>query len=262
VDLLNVKQLGKYLKQERPDFIFHLAGGRSGDLSQLIDDNVLTTINLLESIRSQEKYRPRVMITGSAAEYGQIIGDKKPILENAANHPVGRYGWVKLLQTQIALHYAGLGQDIVIARLFNILGPGVGEDMAPGKLAQDIAVLERSSRSGILRVSRLEAVRDFLDIRDICEALYALSLKGKAGEIYNVCSQKGVTLRGLLDGMIAASRLPGVKVKENKKIDPGVMYAVGSSLKLRRTTGWQARYDFTQSISDTLEFYRQRQGPS
>jgi GDP-4-dehydro-6-deoxy-D-mannose reductase len=261
VDLLNKKHLKIFLKQERPDIIFHLAGGRSGELPQLIDGNVLTTINLLETIRSLGKYRPRVMITGSAAEYGEISGPRRPILENASNHPAGLYGRVKLLQTQTALHYAGLGQDIVIARLFNILGPGIGEDMMPGKIARDIIALERSSQSGVLRVSRLDVVRDFLDIRDICEALYILSSKGEQGEIYNICSQKGVTMRTLLSGMIAASGLPGIKVKENKRIKPGVMYAIGSSVKLRRTTGWQARYNLSQSILDTLAFYRQKQGP-
>ncbi len=258
VDLLNKKQLKIFLQQKRPDLIFHLAGGRSGEPSQLIRDNVLTTVNLLETIRSLKNYRPRVMITGSAAEYGEVPGPQRPILEKAPNHPAGIYGWVKLLQTKVALHFALLGQDIIIARLFNVLGPGIGEDMVPGKLACDIVALEGSSRSRILKISRLDVVRDFLDIRDICEVLYILSSKGKHGEIYNICSGKGNTMRELLAGMIAASDQPGIKVKENKKIKPGVIYAVGSSVKLRRTTGWKAKYNLSQSIHDTLVFYRQR----
>jgi len=56
--------------------------------------------------------------------------------------------------------------------------------------------------------------------------------------------------------MIGACGLTGIKVKETKKVKPGVFYAVGSSLKLRRTTGWQAKHNLTQSIFDTLAFYR------
>lgn len=258
VDLSNKKQLAVFLKQERPELIFHLAGGRSGGPSQLINDNVLTTINLLETIRSIADYRPRVMITGSAAEYGEVVGPRRPILEKAPNHPAAIYGWVKLLQTQTALHYAALGQDIVIARFFNILGPGVGEDMLPGKLASDIVALERSSRSRVLKLACLDVVRDFLDIRDIVEVLYILASKGKSGEIYNICSQKGTTLREFSAAMITASNLPGIKVKESKRIKSGVLYAVGSNVKLSRATGWKAQYNLPQSVLDTLMYYRRR----
>ncbi len=257
VDLLNKSDLKIFLKEERPDLIFHLAGGRSGGPTQLFRGNVSTTINLLETIRSLKEYHPRVVIAGSAAEYGET-GYRRPILEKTSNHPTGLYGRVKLLQTQAALHYAGLGQNVIIARLFNILGPGIPEDMAAGKFAQDIAALEKSSRLGELHVSNLEGLRDFLDIRDICGALYVLSSKGKPGEIYNICSGKGMGMRELLADMIAASKLSGIKVKENKKAKPGVIYAVGSNVKLRRTTGWRPKYNLSQSILDTLAFYRQR----
>ena len=102
VNLLNQKNLKKFLSREQPDLIFHLAGGRSGELSQLINDNVETTINLLETIRSLKNYHPRIIISGSAAEYGEALGNnQRPILEKAPNQPVGMYGWVKLLQTKI-----------------------------------------------------------------------------------------------------------------------------------------------------------------
>ena len=108
VDLLNKEQLKIFLGQERPDIIFHLAGGRSGEIARLFSDNISTTINLFEAIRSLKDYHPRVLITGSAAELGQVAGPRRPILENASTQPLGLYGWVKLLQTQLGLHYAGL----------------------------------------------------------------------------------------------------------------------------------------------------------
>jgi len=256
VDLSDPGKLKAILKKERPDCIFHLAGGRSGEILQMVNDNVSTTVNVFEAIRSLKDYHPRVVITGSAAEYGKITGRKRPVHENAPTHPAGLYGWVKLLQTRTALHYAGLGEDVVIARLFNILGPGIQEDMAAGQFVKELLHLEKSSRPKFLNVSNLEGMRDFLDIRDICEALVILSLKGKKGEIYNICSQKGVIMREFLNMMITASGQRGIKVKENRKNKPGVIYAVGSSAKLRQITGWKAKYSLSQSILDTLAFYR------
>lgn len=256
LDLLNKEELKALLKKERPDLIFHLAGGRSGGVSQLINDNISTTINVFEAIRQIVHYHPRVMITGSAAEYGQVSGLRRPILENVPAHPAGLYGWVKFLQIQTGLYYAGLGADVIIARLFNILGPGIKEDMAAGKFAREIVRLERSSRSKVLSTSNLEGVRDFLDIRDICEALALLSLKGKKGEVYNICSGKGIVMRDFLNAMIVPSKRTGIKIRENKKSKPGVIYAVGSNVKLRRITGWKAKYNLAQSIQDTLAYYR------
>lgn len=238
--------------------IFHLAGGRSGDILQLFCDNVLTTINLLETIRSLEDFSCRVVISGTAAEYGEASDGRRPIVEKEPARPLGLYGWVKLLQTQTALHYAGLGQDIIVARLFNVLGEGIREDLAPGKFARDIVTLEKSSQPATLGVSNLEGVRDFLDIRDICAALTILSSKGKSGEIYNICSGKGIVMREFLAKMIKASRRPAIKVQEDKRAAPGVIYAVGSNVKFRRISGWRPRYSLSQSILDTLDFWRCR----
>ena len=130
--------------------------------------------------------------------------------------------------------------------------------MAAGKFAQELVSLEKSSRSKVLNVSNLSGLRDFLDIRDICEALILLSLKGKKGEVYNICSQEGIIMRGLLSAMIVASGQEGTKVEENKKNKPGVIYAVGSNVKLRKITGWKPKYNLSQSIHDTLAYYRQR----
>jgi GDP-4-dehydro-6-deoxy-D-mannose reductase len=257
IDLSHKKQIAKFLSQQKPDFIFHLAGGRAGEASELFNDNVTTTINLFESIRLIKNYHPRVIVTGSAAECGDVPGARRPILENAPSHPAGLYGWIKLLQTQAALYYASLGEDIIIARLFNISGPGIRPDMAAGRFANELVRLEKST-SKVLNVLNLGGVRDFLDIRDICAALIALSVKGKKGEMYNVCSKQGIMMREFLKVMIKASKAKGIKVNEDKKSKPGVLYAVGSNVKLKKITGWKAQYSLLQSIRDTISFYRQQ----
>ena len=257
IDLSNKKQLEKFLGQQKPDLIYHLAGGRAGEASELFNDNVTTTINLFEAIRVLKNYHPRVIVTGSAAECGDVHVHR-PILEDCLSHPAGLYGWVKLLQTQVGLYYASLGEDIIIALTFQYPGSaGIRPDMAAGRFAHELVRLEKST-SKALKVLNLGGVRDFLDIRDICTALIALSAKGKKDEMYNICSQRGIIMREFLKAMIKVSSKKGIKVKENKKNKPGVIYAVGSNLKLRKITGWKPKYTLSQSIRDTLSFYRQK----
>ena len=55
----------------------------------------------------------------------------------------------------------------------------------------------------------LSIVRDFTDVRDVVRAYYALLHKGKSGEIYNVCSGRGASLKNVLS-MIAERDLTEV----------------------------------------------------
>jgi GDP-4-dehydro-6-deoxy-D-mannose reductase len=116
--------------------------------------------------------------------------------------------------------------------------------------------MERDPEIGALSVGDLSAVRDFLDIRDICSALECLAQKGRTGEIYNVCSQRGVTIKRVLSQMLRSSLRKKIMVREDERRDRGVSRSVGSCAKLKKATGWCPRYAFAQSAADTLAYYR------
>ncbi len=69
--------------------------------------------------------------------------------------------------------------------------------------------LIRRVREGQLRgIPGLSYVRDYLDARDVCENLLALSHLNAVwrGEVVNVCSGDGVTLRELLREVVRVLR--------------------------------------------------------
>ena len=66
--------------------------------------------------RLPKSRRPKVVVAGSAHEYGFPLA--LPLHETASPHPASPYGWSKLIQTQTALAYAGLGVEVVVARVF------------------------------------------------------------------------------------------------------------------------------------------------
>lgn len=253
VDLLDTPSLKRLLLRDRPSVIFHLAGGRAGALSEMIGSNVLTTTNLLETVLSIADYHPRVIVAGSAAEYGDAFG-ARPLSERAKPHPVAPYGQAKLMQTHAALDFCRRGADVVVARIFNIIGSGTPEHLAAGKFARDIVAREKKSATPI-KTADLSGVRDFLDVRDICRALVVLASKGKSGEIYHVSSGQGIVMRDLLKQMIKLSNNPSITFIEDKAIKPGVTYAVGSSAKLRKL-GWRPKCDLRQSLREALKSYR------
>ncbi len=251
LDLLDQAAVERFLRRHRPRIIFHLAGGRLADPCMMFSANVMTTYVLMKSILAVRAYHPRVIVIGSAAEYGVCAGDR-PITEDRQGEVDGIYGRCKVFQTRVALHFVSLGVDVVVGRLFNIFGPGILEASVAGKFARDILALERAPGIKSLSTGNLSAVRDFLDIRDICSALSCLAKKGRSGEIYNVCSQRGTSIRRLLAQMIRASGRKKIIVREDSAKDPGVLRAVGSCAKLKKGTGWRQRYTFRQSVRDML----------
>jgi GDP-4-dehydro-6-deoxy-D-mannose reductase len=118
----------------RPNYIYHLAGEiYTKDWGKLYRGNVETTINIMEVKRTGTSCR--VVIAGSAAEYGCISDTDLPISEKQIPNPVVPYGVAKVWQTAIAKYYATLGVNIAIGRMFNIIGPGAPEGLSVSAFA-------------------------------------------------------------------------------------------------------------------------------
>jgi GDP-4-dehydro-6-deoxy-D-mannose reductase len=99
-------------------------------------------------------------------------------------------------------------------------------------------------------VGNLAASRDFLDVRDVCEA-YALLLEGggTAGEIYNVCSGTATTMREILRRLIELGRV-AVEVREDPdRMRPAdVPVSAGDAAKLHEATGWTPRIPLAAAL--------------
>ncbi len=123
------------VRRLRPDLIYHLAGvTRAPDWNGLWRAHVSATINLLEALAAAG--RPvRVIIAASSAEYGAAGGARRA-REDSPLEPVTLYGSCKLSQTLAALSFNRDGLEIIAARIFNVLGPGTPENLAPGAFAR------------------------------------------------------------------------------------------------------------------------------
>lgn len=255
-DLTQPGALSALLARERPGAIAHLAAELAEDSGErLWRVNVGATVGLLESVLAvPDRYRPRILLVGSAAEYAP---DERPLDECAPKQPATLYGLSKLAQTQIGLAYASnRGLDVVVARPFNLLGPGVPEVLAPGAFARGIAERLASGDARPLEVGDLSASRDFLDVRDTVAAYAALLHKGRSGCEYNVCSGVATRMQSVLDAMLERA---GGRVSARSASDPArlskVRVSVGSAERLRAETPWRPRIPLDQSIADTLDSY-------
>jgi len=255
-DLKAARKLKAVFADLRPDIIFNLTGGRITDSHRLYIDNIEATQSLFEAAGAVSGYNPRIIIPGTAAEYGRVTPPGKAVNENDPARPLSHYGFVKLMQTQLSLFYAGRGMDVCVARMFNICGFGTPEHLALGRFAAQVVRIENKRQPPQLLTGPLNGRRDFLDIDDVCRALVMIAKKGKSGRVYNVCSSRACTIRDALNRMLASARVRGITVREQKNCGQESFDIRGSFARLKKDTGWAPRVPLDKSLAGTLAYYR------
>lgn len=196
--------LSSVLAREQPEVIYHLAGSVDGsDVSALYEANVSYAARLLQAAAATVP-RASVLLVGSAAEYGRPVRPNGIVTEEDVCRPVSPYGISKLAQTHHGLAAAEQGQHVVVARVFNPIGPGSPASNALGAFARQIATAP--AHDGKLRTGPLHAVRDFVSIDDVARALEKLARHpGARGLVVNVCSGRGRALGDLVARLLALS---------------------------------------------------------
>ena len=195
--------LDRVLEEAAPDCIFHLAGRARGTPAELTQVNLGLLQSLLRALR-RTNLRPQLVIAGSAAEYGAAIRDGVPIRETAVCAPLSAYGASKQAQTRAALSYAdATGTSVLVARIFNPLGPNMPTHLAIGDFANQIACMPRDR--GALHVGNVDVRRDMIDVEHVATLLCQLAANPDANGVVNVCSGQAPVLRELVEMLIRGS---------------------------------------------------------
>src|SRR5208283_1227904 len=136
----------------------------------------------------------------SAEVYGSLT-DGKPFDENCELRPVTPYAVSKVAAEFLGLQaFLGRGLPVVRARAFNHVGPGQVDDFVVSALARRMVEAELNG-GGDVQVGNLAASRDFTDVRDVVRAYRLLATNGVAGQAYNVCSGREISIAALAEQM-------------------------------------------------------------
>lgn len=263
-DITDSAQVRAMLRMVQPDVIFHLAGLTNPGLEygELHRINVLGTLCLLNAVHEASP-RATVLITSSSAVYGRVQSDALPISEEQPFHPVSFYAVSKVAQEMVAYQqFAQRGLRVIRTRAFNLNGPGESAHFVTSAFARQIAEIELGLRAPTIEVGNLDTVRDFTDVRDAVRAYSLLVDRGKPGEVYNVCSGLGTSVRRLLDILLDLGHARGISIQvDPSRMQPAdVPIQVGDPTRLRLTTGWTSSVPLHQTIGDVLSLWKQRIG--
>jgi nucleoside-diphosphate-sugar epimerase len=182
-DLTKPRSILPAVRAARPDLVFHLAAASSVASSWtspalFVEVNVIGQINLFEALRA-EALDPVVVVSSSGDVYGQLAAELLPAREDLPLKPVSPYGLSKAGQDLCAYQYfAAHSLRTVRLRLFNHTGPRRPSGFVLSSFARQVAEIEAGRSAATVRVGNLDAVRDFLDVRDVARA-YWLAARGR-----------------------------------------------------------------------------------
>jgi GDP-4-dehydro-6-deoxy-D-mannose reductase len=241
------------LDESRPDVVYHLAArsnvaGSWRDPIESLRVNVWGTQHVLDAARASGVQR--VLVVGSAEEYGRVDTADLPLREGAPLRPMNPYGASKVAASFLALQaWLGAGVETIRVRPFSHSGPGQIDTFLIPALARRIVAAERKG-AGAINVGALDPVRDVSDVRDVVRAYRLLVLHGAAGEVYNVCRGEGVSVRDIVMRLVArADRRIDVETDPALLRPVEVPVLIGDPAKLRAATGWTPE----RTLDDTLD---------
>lgn len=255
VNLADTAGLAQFVRQVRPEWIFHLAahGAYSWqtDTDQIVQTNVIGTIHLLNACA--DNGFEAFIHTGSSSEYG--FKDHSPAEEELIE-PNSCYAVTKAAATLFCRHVArARNLNITTLRLYSAYGPY--ED--PKRLIP--ALIHKGLQGELPPLVDPNTPHDFVHVEDVCDAclLAAQTPPRQFGAVYNVGTGVQTTLREVVE---VARRVMGIAAEAEwgsmpaREWDTAVW--VADSRKISAELGWKARLNFERGFQSLVEWQRPR----
>lgn len=244
-----------------PEAIFHLAGvsfipDARGTPAATYEVNLIGAVRLLSDVARRHaagRLDPVILVVGSATQYGPHPADSMPLSETAEQRPTDVYAASKAAQEIAALQmHRAEGLRIICTRSFNHSGLGHPDHfLLPALVRRALAL--RGSGGGKLLLGNQDSVRDYLHVADVVRAYLLLARHGAPGEVYNVCSGMGVSVRQLAEEVLLQVGIPA-EITTDPTLVRGVDVPalVGSPQRLQAATGWQPTRTRADIIHDLI----------
>jgi dTDP-glucose 4,6-dehydratase len=259
-DINNKIFIKTILKKYNPSIIFNLAAETHVDRSidgpeKFIKSNILGVFNLLESIRNYKK-KIKLIHVSTDEVYGDIKENYKSKEEDAYK-PSSPYSASKASGDLLIKSYIRTYKiPAIITNCCNNFGP----NQYPEKLIPTI-IYNILNKKPIPIYGKGKNIREWIYVKDHCDALIKIAEKGVMGENYNIGS--GTVLNNI---QIAKKIILGFK-KINYNLDikskilfvkdrPGhdLRYCLDSS-KIKNKLQWKCKSNFDQRINKTISWY-------
>ena len=254
------KKLKNVLEKYEPVGIFNLAAETHVDRSidnpdSFIKSNIVGVYNLLENFKNFSKTNKSKLIHISTDEvYGDILTGRSN--EKYPYKPSSPYAASKAASDHLVGSYVRTyGLNAIVTNCSNNYGPKQHPEKLIAKLIYNIL----NNRPLPIYGNGINS-REWIYVKDHCEALLKIFFKGKKGHFYNIGSNKNLNNLEVTKKLLKeADKL--IKLGDKVRIKfvkdrPGhdIRYALNSN-KIKSELGWFPKTDFSKGIKLTLDWY-------
>jgi len=255
------KKLKKILFKYKPNCIFNLAAETHVDRSidnpeSFIQSNIVGVYNLLENFKIySQKYNSKLIHISTDEVYGDILTGRSS--ETYPYHPSSPYAASKAASDHLVSSYVRTYKiPAIVTNCSNNYGPKQHPEKLIPKLIYNIM-----NNKSLPIYGKGTNSREWIFVKDHCEALIKVYQNGRIGEFYNIGSNKNLSNLEVSNKLIGVSKNL-IKLGENVKITfvkdrPGhdVRYALNSN-KIKRKLKWSPKTTFNEGIKKTFEWYK------
>jgi len=217
------------------------------DADAFIRTNVQGTKTLLEAARKRPGCRYLQVSTDEV--YGAVLSGHSK--ETDALDPRSPYSAAKAGgDLLVRAYFASYGLDAVITRGANTIGPR----QYPEKVVP-LFVTNAMDGQPLPIYGQGIAIRDYVYVRDHCEAIDLVLRRGQSGEVYNVGASRELNTIEVADRVLGLLAKP-TSLKRLVEDRPGHdrRYSVDWS-KIRKL-GWQPRHSLDDTFAKTIAWYQ------
>lgn len=262
-DLRDVRAVQEACRKSTPQWVVHLAAQSSVAMAltnpqETWEINFGGTFHLLEALRVND-FAGRFLFVGSGEQYGVVSNDQLPIKETYPLRPQNPYAASKAAAELLCYQYGqNYGFDVILARSFNHIGPGQSPQFVISGFCWQMAQIELGLQEPSLQVGNLGVTRDFLDVCDVVDAYRCLLERGKAGEVYNVCSGQEVHLAELGATLVSFASQPVTVTVDVSRLRPhDIPRLYGCREKLTQQTGWRPQRDLHSTLWTLFTYWKE-----
>ena len=262
---INNKKFLRILFKYKPSCVFNLAAETHVDRSidnpnNFIQSNIVGVYNLLECFKKySQKNKSRLIHISTDEVYGDILKGRSD--ENYPYKPSSPYAASKAASDHLVSSYIRtFNLPAIVTNCSNNYGPRQHPEKLIPKLIYNII-----NNKPLPIYGRGTNSREWIFVKDHCEALLKIYLKGKIGEFYNIGSNKNLNNLEVTK-IILSNYKKRFKLGKNVKINfvkdrPGhdIRYALNSN-KLKKELKWKPKIKFKDGIIQTIEWYIKNKG--
>lgn len=248
VDLLDGDAVKRVIDVVQPEVIINCAGVVGAGAN--FEDNVSISRNLLEGAAAVDGLK-RFVMCGSAGEYGEVAPHELPVKETQALAATNPYSVSKVHEEEFVKAFAdNHNMDVVVARIFNPLGAKMASRFLTSGVLRQIEAI-RTGEADHIEVGRLDALRDYVDVRDAAAAIGLLATSDTHNyREYNIGTGVSTSTRELIDLILRYTEMPINTPVLQIMPSPEAPTACRADIsRIRKDYGWEPHI----SIADTVK---------